>query len=81
MLDFYREGSVLTVKVHVNRIGHSFKFDFNAGTEWSAKLLVQAMRDGAGACMEQIRRDAYLEGWRDAKAKRRKQTWFSSQLP
>ena len=59
----------------------TFWFAFNAGSPWVAKLLIGRIITDVHAEMEKIRREAYMQGWRDAKAKRRKADWWSGELP
>ena len=39
-------------------------------------LLRQHLQDQLDAMMEEVRQVSYLRGWRDAKSKRKKQSWF-----
>lgn len=48
---------------------------------WARLLLRDSLMDQLCAEMKQIRKEAYEQGWRDAKAKRRKQTVFNGALP
>mgnify|MGYP000940187421 CR=1 FL=1 len=58
-----------------------FEFSFPAPNDWSASLLVGALRDALHGAIKRAREEAYADGWRDAKAKRKRATWFSSRLP
>jgi len=42
-----------------------------------AELLNQAFNKRMEAKLEQIRREAYNQGWKDKSAHRKKETWFS----
>ena len=45
--------------------------------EWIAKLLANNLQKSLESALEKIRREEYLKGWKDAKAKRKKEDWFS----
>lgn len=78
----YQSGREVHFKLTLTAIGSWFIFSCDAGSEWAAKLLVQAIQRQLEAGMEEARRQAYAEGWRDAKAKKAaKQIWFSGRLP
>lgn len=80
-LKIFREGSEVCISLHVVMAGPTFTWRWNAGTEWAATLLLRAIREQLGDGMTEARAEAYAEGWRDAKAKRAKQQWFSGRLP
>lgn len=54
----------------------TFQFSFNCGGEAYAGLLTKALRDALGDAVQAVRREAYEEGWRDAKAKTAKRDYF-----
>lgn len=47
------------------------------GDQLYAELLTQKIRSDFESMVEAIRREEYHRGWKDAKAKRRKEKWFS----
>jgi len=57
-------------------------WDFRVTTPapYYAQLVTDYYRDRLRSEMQRIRREAYEEGWADAKAKRKKQDWFSGSL-
>ena len=57
-------------------------WDFTVTTPapYYAQLVTDYYRDRLRSEMQRIRREAYEEGWADAKAKRKKQDWFSGSL-
>lgn len=55
-----------------------FDLRWGTGSEWGAQLLWQMFDRALGARLEAIRKEAYAQGWRDAKSKKTKRTWFSS---
>lgn len=61
--------------------GLIFELRWAAGSEWSARLLAHSLRSRISDLLSRIRREAYEDGWRDAKAKRRKATWWPGNWP
>jgi hypothetical protein len=57
--------------------GWTWPFTFVAPNEWSAALLQTELQSQLELHVKQLRERAYLEGWNDAKKKKRKQTWWS----
>lgn len=55
----------------------AFTFTADAGSEWTASLLVSRILDRLDQNMTSVRENAYRQGWKDAKAKRAKSKWFS----
>lgn len=76
-----RNARRLTLFVKIPLTGDTFDFSFHAETEWSARLLANAVLEAFNHAMKRVRREAYEQGWRDAKAKRRKEDWFSTEWP
>ncbi len=56
------------------------KFEYVLDSELFADLLLKHLQDTAVDVATEIRRKAYEQGWKDAKAKRRKKTNFASTL-
>lgn len=56
-----------------------FYFTHNKANESERKLLYHNLLSSFYDHLEAIRRGAYEQGWADAKAKRKKRTWFSRQ--
>lgn len=57
-----------------------FGFTFHCGGDVYAGLLTEHLRKRLGNLVEEARREAYEQGWKDAKAKRSKSDWFSRTL-
>ncbi len=55
-------------------------FGCGSGGEVYAGLLARAMQESFGDRVAAARRDAYEQGWKEAKAKRSKAEWFSRLL-
>jgi DNA-binding NtrC family response regulator len=49
---------------------------WNCNSELLAELLVSHLRRRLGNKISEARQEAYAQGWKDAKAKRAKRTWF-----
>lgn len=81
LLNLERSGSDVRVTAKSWTAGTTFFLVYNAGCEWAARLLLSDLDQALCNRMEKIRREAYAQGWKDAKARRRKETWFSGELP
>lgn len=88
MITFERNGekSCTQVQCRVNgalpEIEKSvFLFSFVCGQEYAAALLVRHLNETFLKQVQLIKSEAYERGWKDAKAKRGKQTWFSGYFP
>ena len=56
----------------------TFNFTFgNLTYQANAELMRQHLQDALGDLFKKAREASYNEGWKDAKAKRRKRKWFS----
>lgn len=79
MLAIVRDNSDVIVKLDLHVPTYEtrvFGFTFKCGNEVYAGLLTQAMREAVSDALMAARKQAYDQGWADAKAKRAKQTWF-----
>jgi hypothetical protein len=81
VLELVRDGSTVTIKATAWAANTTFSLVYQAGAEWAARLLARELGRCASERMRQARQEAYTQGWKDAKAKRRKETWFSGELP
>lgn len=54
----------------------TYTFSWNASGDDYAQLLVNQFNESLENRLKKIREDSYEQGWKDAKAKTRKQTWF-----
>jgi len=87
MLEIRRDNTAVIIRVETD-LPHdcagtitgniTFKFDMSAPS-W-AELLTRYLRDRLAYEVRKIRREAYEQGWKDAKSKNRKQDWFSEWL-
>jgi len=79
MIDITRDGCeialVVTPDFPINDL--KFSFTYNTGAEWVARLLRANIHQRQMSILTQIRREAYEQGWKDAKAHRTKKSWFS----
>lgn len=79
MITFSRNDNKVIVKVE-HGIFHGdqyFELDILQNYQYQAQLLRNALELNLSRKLEEIRKEAYEQGWKDAKAKRKKQTWFS----
>lgn len=80
MIQFNRKDSRVQVKVSIDipRSGNwTYTLDRTESDVPSAQLIVNRMDDVLSNKLKQIREDAYNAGWKDAKAKTKKQDWFA----
>lgn len=79
MFNLRRDEDVVAIDVQTGHDANSgvFTLSFRAGTQWAAQLLMTHMRDRMWSKLTDIRQEAYNRGWKDAKAHRTKESWFS----
>ena len=58
-------------------LNQSYLFYWECGRDDFALLLRDNLHSKINGTLMEIRRKAYEEGWKDAKAKTKKETWFS----
>jgi hypothetical protein len=80
-LTIAREGTRVVLRVRLDVVNETFEWSYDARTEWAATLLRNALSDALSKRMSQAREEAYEDGWKHAKAKKAKETWFSMRLP
>lgn len=83
MINFKRDDkdAVVTLDLAVPTYDERvFSFKFGCGSEVYAGLLTEAMRKAFGNAVQAARREAYNDGWRDAKAKTAKRDWFGRNI-
>lgn len=74
-----REGTSvrLSFEAYINALGNRvFSFDWEAGSEWAASLLYSAIEKYLGEQLQKVKKSAYDKGWKDAKARNKRQTEF-----
>lgn len=79
MIKFLRKGSEITAQIEAN-VGverRFFQFTLNLQSEVYACLLRDNFSEKLRNSLKTIREEAYVKGWKDAKAKTAKETWFS----
>ena len=82
MISIERNGAELRVVlesgVHTGTEPTRFVATYNCGAEWAAYLLRENINDRMRARLSAIRKEAYEQGWKDAKSKKGAKTaWFS----
>ena len=83
MIKFKRDGTLATVTIEAaipyydRRV---FPMTFDCSTEVYAGLLTNLLEETVEASVRLAREEAYAKGYKDAKAKRRKETWFRGRL-
>jgi len=81
MIRFTRNGTKVRCTVCVsipNLDARCFFFEWETGAEYAAGLLSDKAEREMRSELESIRRKAYEQGYKDAKAKARKQTYFAT---
>lgn len=80
MFQFDRKESecLLKVKISIPGAGDwTYTFSRHEEDVPDAQLTVNAMEDWMNEKLKAIREDSYNEGWKDAKAKKKKRDWFA----
>lgn len=79
MIKFSREGTRVKIDVSASVMGYHFTFYHELKEDYLAELMRQDYQNHLEKRIEEIRRDEYNQGWRDAKSKKiAKRTWFKS---
>jgi len=74
-----REDSKVRIRVDIEVPGEGrvyYMLSIELGNRFYAAFVADAIREQFNDHMARVRREAYEAGWKDAKAKRRKQKWF-----
>ena len=78
MITFHRKE--LAVVAHIEtglKVSKSVHlFEWNCKDEYSAELLVKHLKKEMRQHIKNTRESEYNRGWKDAKAKKRKESWF-----
>jgi hypothetical protein len=80
MFNVYRDGNNLDVQIKFSVPGldkpRYLTLSSNRGNEVDAQLMVNRISEEYIKKLEELSKVEYLRGWADAKAKRKKSTWF-----
>lgn len=81
-MHFTRDGKTLQLwgLTTVTDFAKHHVFTLELQEEWIAELLLRHIRQRTHEALEHARREAYEQGWKDAKGKKKKQTYFNSNL-
>ncbi len=75
----FRASQKVTIEIGVQ--GYNVPFSYTMDSEFSATLLSNAARETFYTMIQQVRREAYNDGWKDAKSKKLpKRTEFSGYI-
>ena len=80
MISFSREGTKVRIDIETYIPKYSFRmfsFYWECDRESYAGLLAQHFDSELVQVLKDIREESYVQGWKDAKAKVEKETWFS----
>jgi len=78
MITFERKNKEVLIKIqHGIWTNNYFERTINQDYEYQAELLTRQLNKHLNDELSRVRRDAYNEGWKDAKAKRAKRTQFT----
>jgi hypothetical protein len=83
MLDFSLKDKSVKISISIKTPSgerRTFWTYWPANDSWAADFLADAMRTQFENAVRAARAEAYARGFRDAKQKRRKETWFSCWL-
>lgn len=78
MLSFKRKDNVVQILVEhgINHDGTHFELTINQNHEYQAELPKRQFQKHLEDKLKAVKQEAYNEGWKDAKAKRRKKIWM-----
>lgn len=74
MIDFQQSGA--DVRINIESGVGKFVFTHNCVHGYLAGLMRDQYERHMRSVLENVRKDAYNQGWKDAKAKTKKATWF-----
>jgi hypothetical protein len=77
MIKFHQHGTQVKVEIDPGINGSTMLLYWQADKEMLAYLLRDKLQTELGDKLRAIREEAYEKGWKDAKAKRAKSTWFA----
>ena len=80
MIEFVKDGLEARIKItsFFNWIGDRvYTMKWNCNDSEYASLLTKRFQDTMEEKLRTIRHEAYEAGWKDAKAKKARETWFS----
>lgn len=79
MINFTRKGTqvIAEIETDIEIAARCFNLGYTCSDEVYACLLVRNWEKKLRSSLQEIRRRAYDEGWKDSKAKTAKQTWFA----
>lgn len=82
MINFLRQETNVIAEIECNSTVAKrwLSFSWNTTSELVAQLFVDNLENHLSERLQMERRKAYLAGWKDAKAKRKRETWFSGSL-
>lgn len=76
MINILRRDTDLVVKINTGDLGFTYELTWNCKDNAYAELLARKMTAELTGKLEAIRQEAYLDGYKDGRAKRGKKTWF-----
>lgn len=77
MVKLRRDGTKVVAEISCGlETAGSLLFTWDTEREIFAQALYEKMRDAMWSNLKRIRRDAYEQGWKDAKAHRAKESYF-----
>jgi hypothetical protein len=77
MIKFQVHGTQIKVEINPGINGSAMLLYWETNSSMLVHLLRDKLHDELNKKLTEMRREAYESGWRDAKAKSAKKTWFS----
>lgn len=77
MIHFYRDENKVKIKIEHGIFGTNeyFETEIQQDFPYQAELLTLQLRENLNSKLAEIKREAYNQGWKDAKARTRKRKW------
>jgi len=77
MIQFKRVDKNLEVRIQSGVLNYEYNLTWNCNDDVYAELLKDQFNKHMEKKLESIRREAYDNGWRDAKGHKKRSDWFS----
>lgn len=74
MIEYRTTGDAVSIEIN-SGVG-KFTFKHECGRDYLASLMRDQHQKHMNSVLEEVRRQSYNQGWKDAKSKSKKVTWF-----
>jgi hypothetical protein len=78
MITYTRTDEIVNIKIQTGILGTYYELSIKCSGELHAELLLRQLNIEMQNQLRKIREEAYLDGYKDGRAKRGKKNWFKS---